>query len=934
MEINKIYNMDCLDGMRLMDDNSVDTVITDPPYGLKFMGKKWDYDVPSVKIWKECLRVLKPGGYLLSFGGTRTCHRLTCAIEDAGFEIRDMICWIYGCYSSDTEVLTQRGWLEYTELIKEDFILQWDRNTNKLSWYKPKNFFEYKVKDEMVLFENRHTSQLITKNHSVYAKIRKHSRNLKPTVYEKVEAQNIRKHWYIDLPLAGELDSGIIVDYPYLIGWWLTDAWVHADGKASMFSQCKPRTRDKLRKYLIDNNFKFSEYIKKAKRIEHQDEHTFYVTGDIARYLLSNYPNREMSWKFLGWNQESRFLLLEGLLDGDGSRSTDRGYSEVFWSKKPERLDIVQALCVSLNIRSYIDYKKGCVYLNRARNSTQLQSKHKKPLQNYEGKVWCLETETGAFVVRRNGRAFISGNSGFPKSHNISKAIDKKAGAEREVIGISKNKSGIADSNLGEQSRDTDHAWSRGKSVAVHYPLTASSTPEAQLWDGWGTALKPALEPITVAMKPFKGTFAENALKWGVAGYNIDGGRIGNKKIMCGNAYSGNNDKRYNWNNGTKKEWIGNISQGRFPSNIILDEEAGRLLDEQAPHTGQLAPTTGNEPSVTTLNQIYGDYRGYGNASQPKDKLAGASRFFKIIEHDDIIYTKSILNRKILDKLCYEHLNVKIVEKNLMIMYLIDQVKINSAQRNVLPSLISQNQNLNALFVEKKSENIEIKHVQELVQILTDGIQEYMVTGQLFLTIYVLTHLQLQGIIILTQNLAYSVGRKEKSDIMRIIQNLKILFGCVEVVMTNTIATRFKYQAKASKTERNKGCDDLPEKEIEHNRFDKCQTCGGYILQNPDRKSACKCSNPIRQNNTIRGNHHPTLKPLKLMEYLCTLTKTPTGGIVLDPFLGSGTTAIACKLTGRDFIGFEIDEDYYNIALKRIGATRLPIQNRSLSDYW
>jgi DNA modification methylase len=87
---------DCVEAMKGMADNSVDAIVTDPPYGLSFMGKKWDYDVPSVEVWQEALRVLKPGGYLLAFAGTRTQHRMACRIEDAGFEIRDMICWAYG----------------------------------------------------------------------------------------------------------------------------------------------------------------------------------------------------------------------------------------------------------------------------------------------------------------------------------------------------------------------------------------------------------------------------------------------------------------------------------------------------------------------------------------------------------------------------------------------------------------------------------------------------------------------------------------------------------------------------------------------------------------------------------------------------------------------------------------------------------------------
>jgi len=91
-----IIHGDCIEVMRTMPDNSVDAIVTDPPYGLGFMGKKWD-ELPPGKEWAdECLRVLKPGGHLLAFGGTRTWHRLAVAVEDAGFEIRDSIAWMYG----------------------------------------------------------------------------------------------------------------------------------------------------------------------------------------------------------------------------------------------------------------------------------------------------------------------------------------------------------------------------------------------------------------------------------------------------------------------------------------------------------------------------------------------------------------------------------------------------------------------------------------------------------------------------------------------------------------------------------------------------------------------------------------------------------------------------------------------------------------------
>ena len=87
---------DCLEAMRKMADCSVDAIVTDPPYGIEFVHAAWDHGVPGIAYWQEAIRVCKPGSMLLAFGGTRTSHRLACAIEDAGWEIRDTICWIHG----------------------------------------------------------------------------------------------------------------------------------------------------------------------------------------------------------------------------------------------------------------------------------------------------------------------------------------------------------------------------------------------------------------------------------------------------------------------------------------------------------------------------------------------------------------------------------------------------------------------------------------------------------------------------------------------------------------------------------------------------------------------------------------------------------------------------------------------------------------------
>jgi DNA modification methylase len=92
----KVEQGDCRDIMRTLPDNSVDAIVSDPPYGLSFMGKEWDHGVPGVEFWTEALRVAKPGAHLVAFGGTRTYHRLAVAIEDAGWEVRDCLSWLYG----------------------------------------------------------------------------------------------------------------------------------------------------------------------------------------------------------------------------------------------------------------------------------------------------------------------------------------------------------------------------------------------------------------------------------------------------------------------------------------------------------------------------------------------------------------------------------------------------------------------------------------------------------------------------------------------------------------------------------------------------------------------------------------------------------------------------------------------------------------------
>lgn len=393
---------DSLEIVKTFKDNSVDACVTDPPYGLAFMGKRWDYDVPSVELWREVFRVMKPGAHLLSFGGTRTYHRMVVAIEDAGFEIRDQVQWIYG--------------------------------------------------------------------------------------------------------------------------------------------------------------------------------------------------------------------------------------------------------------------------------------------------------------------------SGFPKSLDVSKAIDKAAGVEREVIG--RDPLAYRANAIRNNTNDTHNAGFKPEGSGL---ITAPATPDAKAWQGWGTALKPANEPIVLARKPLERglTVAQNVLKWGTGAINVDASRIGaNPGYSYPNGPVGNSFSVAKGADGTRTAPV-ESTQGRWPANVLFDEDAASVLDAQS-----------------------GDRKGFSDG--------GTSRFF--------------------------------------------------------------------------------------------------------------------------------------------------------------------YVAKASKRERNAGLEGMPERV---NGFQKNGE-GTTRLANKTEREAGLTHAEI----SPRANHHPTVKPIKLMEYLVCMI-TPPGGVVLDPFMGSGTTGCAAVNLGFEFVGVEREPEYLEIAKRRINNQEL-----------
>lgn len=303
--------------------------------------------------------------------------------------------------------------------------------------------------------------------------------------------------------------------------------------------------------------------------------------------------------------------------------------------------------------------------------------------------------------------------SGFPKSHNISKGIDKAAGAEREVIGEMKNP---ATPRVGTFNASFDEAF-----------ITAPATAAAQQWDGWGTALKPAHEPMVLARKPLEGTVANNVLTFGTGGLNIDGSRVGSEVMPSSTGEVLSNGKY------SDKVWDTPEKTGRFPANFIHDgsDEVVALFPQGGASGKASGPTMTGE-----------------STSNSRGKFNGVE--------DSPFYNDS---------------------------------------------------------------------------------------GS---------------------------------------------------------AARFFYCAKASKRDRNEGLEGFEVKKA------------GSMAGGEDKRENGRSHLP-----NFSANHHPTVKPTSLMQYLVRLV-TPPNGIVLDPFMGSGSTGKACAYEGFDFIGIDQSAEYVAIAQARI----------------
>jgi site-specific DNA-methyltransferase (adenine-specific) len=487
--------------------------------------------------------------------------------------------------------------------------------------------------------------------------------------------------------------------------------------------------------------------------------------------------------------------------------------------------------------------------------------------------------------------------SGFPKSLDVSKAIDKQAGIWRGRAGVIQSENSAMSGANYERTDKGDPA-----------------TPDAQQWHGYGTALKPAHEPAVLARKPLTGTVADNVLTWGTGALNIDGCRV---EAHDGYEKAWDKPVKTNLGNGSQAFDTGTSAErgthevdisankpvgGRWPANVILDEHAAEALDEQSGHSvSKSGGKSGSNANPMSWHE--------SNSNRPRvghTDSGGASRFFYNIAHENVCtlcyntYVKDMTKESICESICASN-----VENRGWTTQETSEFTAHVRALMMQGELLAQTVKSVASLCDLCATSIAVA----LVATKTSGFNRNLCER-------ILDYMPSSASSTLIQNLASYADAQDSTDTTQTIQSLLRLFGSVLRATENCIKpgkrgkavgdnapdteTRFLYVAKASRAEREAGLDGLEVRKVESD-FRQ----GG--MANPRDTG----------NYAHRANHHPTVKPITLMRHLVRLV-TPKGGTVLDPFMGSGSTGCAAMLEGMRFVGIDITAEYVDIAERRI----------------
>ena len=436
--------------------------------------------------------------------------------------------------------------------------------------------------------------------------------------------------------------------------------------------------------------------------------------------------------------------------------------------------------------------------------------------------------------------------SGFPKSMDVAKAIDKSTGYVGEVIGERTVDVGMQGGHM--------HA---GRKSQQQQQQVRSLSDQAKEWEGWGTCLKPAWEPIIVARKPLDGTVASNVLKWGTGALNIDACRVptngetpkgsgGRSSRLSGDTRSGKAAGMFAAGSGNG----GNVTPatGRFPANLVHD--GSQMVLELFPQSkGQQGDVTGNEPSHPADGVCYGEYNGRHTFAKRGD-TGSAARFFYCAK----------ASKK---------------DRN----YGCERLLTWAERDQELTQLLEQ---ASSLLARDISESMMLNLVEQGCSTSLFGNESTVLSQEecRFITSTVIP-------LITASKTCSSSPRSNTSE--------SILDAIRTSEESGISLARLADKSSQSRQDSTSGGTDTATSAV--------SALFGVLSE-------------IRGRARV-GNFHCTVKPTELMKWLVKLV-TPEGGVVLDPFAGSGTTLVACKMLGRDCIGIEREPEYVEIIKRRL----------------
>jgi len=888
---------DCLEVMAGMDTNSIDTIITDPPYGLSFMGKDWDHGIPGVAFWREALRVAKPGAMLLAFGGTRTYHRLACAIEDAGWEIRDCMMWLYGCLSDDTEILTPGGWVKYDSLLAGSTVMCYNVGDDTIDWGEVQEVYTYAYSDTAYRIESDSTDQLVSRNHRclverggayVYETAERLARQETVPVLEHLPG--VRDD-ILENPSLDQKGQGNVLWFPVQRDCARAGMGKTRPQGAHCLDGCEqgilPRKDERREQSSLEGR---SHLLAQARQLP----------ADQVCPLPGGFPADGPQGRLHNGAPLDCGATSGALSETVRSGASHRPRPD---EQRPSKLDAVQQQHSSQEIRGH--------------GATRPTLATVTPVP-YNGIVWCVRVPTGAFVARRNGHAFVTGNSGFPKSHDVSKAIDKAAGAEREVVGY--------DERFRGQTRAIGGNGAYGGLTKPNErSITAPATPAAATWDGWGTALKPAFEPVILAVKPFdnqaeRDIIVGNLYQTEAQLWSLLPARIAEKSFGLSLAEHDAACATAQWSADERQriqaDLCGQMDTSQFASVVstclsivtswrLTLDAAWNLLSTSTTETGtsqtiDLKTLRSCVLALTPRSIIQAEIEAPGSrlsALSAARYLTAAS--MKLSATLELSALENVIEQAPTSRLDGIEL-VPNWEPIIVAMKPLDGTFANNALTHGVAGLWIDG----ARIATDGRPLRESGSGDRPSGIYGDGTYGSRATGET-------TVGRWPANLILDETAAAMLGEQSGESVStnrprhntaeahnRTASMGKSSADWVTGGFSDTgTAARFFYQAKASKRE----------------RWFFCRVCDDAFPASK-RGEHTHGKGPKEQDHIFM---HPTQKPEQLMEYLCKLTKTPTGGVVLDPFMGTGTTGVASARTGRDFIGIDKEYPTYMIAKRR-----------------